>query len=422
MRATLQDVFQQHFGQYAKGRVLHPREHRAAYCISQCYQPALGMHVLACAQGHVNSIQYHACRHRSCPRCAGAGRQKWLTSQLSKLLPCPHFHVIFTLPHVFVPLWQFNRASMTQMLFDCARSSLLDLCADARLLGAMPGLLMALHTWGRNLSHHPHVHCLVSAGGLDISGQWRACKPNFLLPLEPLRRLFRARLLSALQRALANKRLCLPPPQDSAHWQSVINPQWHAHWNIQINQPYSHGRGVAIYLARYVKGGPLGSDRRLHLADNTVAFAYFDHAQAKRKNLTLPAAEFIARVLWHAPPKGQHSVRHAGLYATAHARQHQLALQHFAPPPPPLEIPTLACHALNNPPPPAPVCSICSAPLQRLYLRPPTHQLGAFSIHDLHTPSHLGPTKRCNGHLTADHPTPPINCRHGADDCQMPLN
>jgi len=422
MRATLQDVFQQHFGQYAKAHVLHPREHRAAYCISQCYQPAMGMHVLACERGHVNAIQYHACRHRSCPRCAGAARQQWLATHLSKLLPCPHFHVIFTLPHVFLALWQFNRSMMAQMLFDCARTSLLDLCADERHLGAMPGLLMALHTWGRNLSHHPHVHCLVSAGGLADSGQWHACRPNFLLPLEPLRRLFRGRFLSALQCALANNRLHLPPRQDAAHWQSVIKQQWHAHWNIEIKQPYAHGRGVAMYLARYVKGGPLGSDRRLHLGDNTVAFAYFDHADAKRKNLTLPAGEFIARVLWHAPPKGQHTVRLAGLYATAHTRQHQLALQCLVPvPTPPLPV-TLASHA-THPTAPAPaVCSVCAAPLRRRFVRPPAHQIGEFSNPDPTAPSHLGPTRRCNGHLTAGRATPPKNCRHGPPGCQMPLN
>ena len=422
MQATLQDVFQQHFGQYAKGRVLHPREYRAAYCISQCYQPALGMHVLACAQGHVNSTQYHACGHRTCPRCAGAARQQWLTSQLSKLLPCPHFHVIFTLPHVFLALWQFNRAVLAQLLFDCARSSLLDLCADARHLGAMPGLLMALHTWGRNLSHHPHMHCLVSAGGLDNSGQWRACRPNFLLPLEPLRRLFRGKLLCALQRALANKQLNLPPLQDSAYWQSVINLQWHTHWNIQINQPYAHGRGVAIYLARYVKGGPLGSDRRLHLTGNTVSFAYFDHADAKRKNLTLTAPEFISRVLWHAPPKGQHTVRHAGLYASAHLRQHQLAFQCLAPTPPPPQPLTLASHAINTQTPTHPVCSVCAAPLRRLFVRPPMHQSGEFFKPDATRPSHLGPTGRCNGHLTGGRATPPKNCQRGPPACQMPLN
>jgi hypothetical protein len=403
----LQDVFRQHFGEYAKAHALHPREHRAAYCISQCFQPALGFHVLACPQGHFSSIEHHACRHRCCPRCANAPRQQWLAAQLPKLLPCPHFHVIFTLPHVFLALWQFNRAVMAQMLFDCARTSLLDLCADERHLGAMPGLLMALHTWGRNLSHHPHVHCLLSAGGLDSADQWRACKPHFLLPLEPLRQLLRARMLSALQLALKLNRLALPAQQDRAHWQHLINQQWRAHWNVEINKPYAHGRGVALYLARYVKGGPLGSDRRLHLTQDAVAFAYFDHRDAKRKNLTLLPREFIARVLWHAPPKGQHTTRHAGLYATAHQRQHRDALKHLAAPaPPPPKLPTLACHDLQPPTAQTPTCPSCHCPLQRHYVRPLTHQSGEYSIPSPPPPSQLGPTRRCNGLSTAGRPPP----------------
>lgn len=408
MRATLQDVFREHFGQYAKAHTLHPREHLAAYCISQCFQPALGFHTLACPQGHFTAVQPHACRHRSCPRCANAPRQQWLATQLPKLLPCPHFHVVFTLPRVFVVLWQFNRAAMAQMLFDCARTSLLDLCADERHLGAMPGLLMALHTWGRNLSHHPHVHCLVSAGGLDATDQWRTCRPGFLLPLDPLRQLFRGRFLCALQLALTHQRLRLPPHQDTQHLRCLINQQWRAHWNIQINKPYAHGRGVALYLAKYVKGGPLGSDRRLHLNHDAVSFAYFDHRDAKRKNLTLHPSEFIARVLWHAPPKGQHTTRQAGLYATAHHRQHRDAHKHLAPQATPDKLTTLASHVIQAPTTPTPNCPTCQSPLQRRYVRPLTHQRGEFSKPGTPPPSLLGPTGRSTGHSTAGR-APPRN-------------
>ena len=422
MRVALQDVFRQHFGQFAKGRSLHPREQRAAYCISQCYQPALGFHTLSCPQGHFNAVQHHACRHRSCPRCANAPRQQWLAKQLPKLLPCPHFHVIFTLPHALIALWAFNRAAMAQMLFDSARSSLLELCADARHLGATPGLLMALHTWGRNLSHHPHMHCLVTAGGLDTAGDWRACKGDFLLPLEPLRRLFRGRLLSALQFALDHQRLHLPPHQDAQQLRTLIGQLWRAHWNLQINKPYAHGRGVALYLARYVKGGPLGSDRRLHLTQNAVSFAYFDHRDAKRKNLTLSPGDFIARILWHAPPKGQHCTRQAGLYATALTRQHRDALKSLCPAPPPAKLNTLAAHQPQPPAPKLTSCPTCQAPLQRRYVRPESHQSGEFSKPRPPRPSHLGPTGRCNGLLTGGPAPPPINRRPSGAACQKPLN
>ena len=444
MRVTSQDIFALHFAEYANSHTLHPREHRAAYCISQCFTAGMGSHFLSCPQGHYDVIQHHACRHRSCPRCAAAPRQQWLAKQLPKLLPCPHFHVIFSLPHVFLPLWEFNRMAMAQMLFDAARCSLLALCADARHLGAMPGLLMALHTWGRNLSQHPHLHCLISAGGLDSTDTWHDTRSKFLLPVEPLRQAFRGRLLSALQHALREHHLALPGQHDQPHWQFLIDAQWHAHWNLEIKPSYAHGRGVALYLSRYIKGGPLGSDRRLHLNDGRVSFAYFDHRDGQRKNLTLPAGEFISRVLWHAPPKGLRYVRYAGLYATANARQHRLSQQHLAPAPTPVLPASLACHQFDFSKPAPPCCPTCQTPLQRRSLgRQKTHQLSEYSKQPSTTPTntypngelgaiptwarapppeHLGPTGRCNGLLTADHATPPINCRHGAAGCQKPLN
>ena len=430
MRATSQDIFALHFAEFAKSRVLHPREQRAAHCITQCYRAGMGSHLLSCPQGHFDTIQHHACRHRSCPRCAAVPRQQWLAGLLPRLLPCPHFHVIFSLPHVFLALWEFNRAAMAQMLFDAARSSLLALCADARHLGAVPGLLMALHTWGRNLSQHPHLHCLVSAGGLDAADAWHDTRSNFLLPVEPLRQAFRGRFLSALQHALREHHLALPAQRDQQHWQSLINIQWRAHWNLEIKPPYGHGRGVALYLSRYISGGPLGSDRRLHLNDARVSFAYFDHRLGRRKNLTLHATEFIARVLWHAPPKGLRCVRYAGLYASANARQHHLSQQHLTAPPTPALPNPLACHKFEFTKPAPPSCPTCQTPLVRRNLSPPTaHQFSEYSKPPSTTPpntdpigdagaiaasarapppAHLGPTRRCNGLLTGGRATPRV--------------
>ena len=121
MRCSMQEIFREHFGSFAATRALHPRELRAAWCISHCYTAALGGHLLECPDGHHSFIQYHACRHRSCPRCADAPRQRWLASALDLLLPCPHCHVVFTLPHALIPLWEFNRAWFNQLLFDCVR-------------------------------------------------------------------------------------------------------------------------------------------------------------------------------------------------------------------------------------------------------------------------------------------------------------
>jgi hypothetical protein len=315
---------------------------------------------------------------------------------LPRLLPCPHFHVIFTLPHELIALWQFNRAWFNQLLLDGARQSLLQLCADPRHLGATPGLLMALHTWGRTLSRHPHVHCLVSAGGFDAQQQWHTTRQGFLVPVLALQRLFRGKLLSQLQQALQAQQLQLPPSLDAVHWQHVLNAQWRSHWNVQISEPYAHGRGVALYLARYVKGGPLGPRQSFDLEGSTVHLPYIDHRDGQHKVLALHVHEFISRVLCHAPPRGQHTVRQAGLYATALRDQHARCRALLTPEAPPLPSVPLACHDLQAATAP-PACPVCRLPLLRQLVAPTAHQAGEVSIPRLPPTPRLCPTFRSNG-------------------------
>lgn len=324
-RRSMQEIFLEHMPELEAQRALHPRERRAAQCISECYTAAIGSHVLRCPEGHYEKLQYHACRHRSCPRCAEPSRSRWVDAQMHRLLPCAHFHVIFTLPHELLALWEFNRRVFTALLFDCVRETLQQLMGDERHLGARPGLMMSLHTWGRTLSHHAHMHCLLTAGGLDEWGAWRACKPHWLLPLGPVLALFRGKVLGRLGARLSAKTLQLPPRQPESHWRGTIRALYRKRWNVQICPPYEHGRGVALYLARYAKGGPLPKERTLLSDGVQVSFGYTDHRDHRAKTARMSALEFMNRVLWHAPVAGQHTTRHAGLYAAASKAQHRLA-------------------------------------------------------------------------------------------------
>ena len=371
MHCSLQDVFAQHFDAYAQQRLLHPREWAAAQAIRNCYTAACGSHSLVCPQGHFSQEQFHACRHRSCPRCAPVARAAWIDAELLRLLPCPHFHVVFTLPHELLTLWEFNREIFIRVLFDSVRLTLLELLADPHHLGATPGLLMALHTWGRDLSYHPHVHALVSAGGLTPDLRWRPTRAGFLLPLKPLRRLFAGKLLAALRSHLELSELRLPLVQSHTHWSGLLRALYRKHWNIQINPAYASGRSVTLYLARYAKGGPLPKQRALVMNPTSVSFEYTDHRDSLSKSLTLAPNAFIARVLWHAPPKGVHTVRHAGLYAAAAKRHHRLALIALSlPAPADLPAPTSLPHSNAPSPTSAPLCPVCNAPLGRYVLRP----------------------------------------------------
>lgn len=367
MRSSLQDIFVQHFARYAATRELHPRQWRAAQCISQCYGPALGSHILRCPEGHYERVQPHACRHRSCPRCVEPARSRWIDAQMVRLRPCPHFHTVFTIPHELLALWAYNRQQMTQLLFECARHSLLELMADPRRLGVLPGVLMSLHTWGRNLSYHPHLHCLVTAGGLDARSHWKAARGHVPISALPLKRLFRGKFLSALGAMLTHRRLHLPPQQDQHHWRSVIRALYRKDFNVQVCDVYEHGRGVALYLARYVKGGPLPKDRPLYCDATTVRFPYTDHRDAQTKTMSLPVPQFIDRVLWHAPPKGCHTTRYAGLYATARSAAYDAAAAALRRTPPAIW-PRAEAHCELPPPlpPQAPRCPKCQLSLLRL--------------------------------------------------------
>ena len=374
MRCSMQDIFNRHFDDFAAQRTLHPRELRAAWCIGNCGNGAFGTQTLACPEGHFEVDQHRACRHRSCPRCSGRPRQLWVDSQLSRLLPCPHLHVVFTLPHVLLPLWSFNRAAMAALLFDCVRDCLLELMADPKRMGVRPGLLMALHTWGRNLSQHPHIHCLLSAGGIDQQGQWKPGCTGFLLPLKPLQILFRGKLLARLKSALIAQQLRLPTQQGLPVWLATISQLYAKHWNIEIQPPYGHARGVALYLARYVKGGPVPQDRTLQLdAKGLVRMGYTDHRDGRAKTLCLHAHEFIRRVLWHAPPKGLHTVRYGGLYSSAVPAQYHAACTALAWAAQPAPRPAPQPCAPKTQPALAPTCPTCQRPLLTRFRRP-THQ------------------------------------------------
>src|SRR5262249_33419090 len=155
---------------------------RAACPIGQRRTAALGGHVQACPDGHVSRIWYNSCRHRSCPQCAYLQTERWLVLQRARLLACDHYHVIFTLPHDLNPLWLANVPLMTTVLFQAVRDTLCTLLADPKYLGAQPGIIAALHTWSQTLMLHPHIHCLVTGGGLTPMGQWVAVRNGFLLP------------------------------------------------------------------------------------------------------------------------------------------------------------------------------------------------------------------------------------------------
>jgi Putative transposase len=263
------------------------------------------------------------------------------------------------------------------------------------------------------LSHHPHVHALVSAGGLTPDLRWRPTRAGFLLPLKPLRLLFAGKLLAALRSRLDAGELRLPPEQPPTHWSRLLHSLYRKHWNIQINPPYDSGRSVTLYLARYAKGGPLPRQRALFMNPTSVSFEYTDHRDSRSKRLTLEPNTFIARVLWHAPPKGVHTVRHAGLYAAAAKRHHRFALIALTLPAP-SDLPAPTSLPRSNAPrsTSAPLCPVCSTPLSRTFSRP--SPMTAQAINGIPLLKSAHPCQQPSHHLLTPRPNPSFKLtRHG---------
>jgi hypothetical protein len=341
---TLQRILQRHFESLCRTRQLSMPQVRAGHALSACRTAALGGHVQRCPNGHLERVWYNACRHRSCPQCNALARERWLEQMRARLIDCAHHHLVFTIAHEMNPLWMLNTTAMMRTLFAAARDTLAELLADPAHLGAEPGFVLALHTWGRALSLHPHIHALVTDGGLGEAGWVRPRRSHFL-PARVVMALFRGKFLAAVRALADSGTLRLPEPMSRERFASLLNRLGRKKWHVFVSARYDHGEGVSCYLARYLNGGPLRNSQIARANDTEVVFAYTPHRDAPdqpaaRARLALAPQAFLARVLAHAPEPYRHMVRHYGLYA--HCRRRALdrarALYQQPPvqPPPPL--------------------------------------------------------------------------------------
>jgi hypothetical protein len=292
----------------------------AAQRLLACRTAALGGHVQVCPNGHFERAWYNSCKHRFCPQCAFTSMERWLERQKARLVACEHFHVIFTMPDGLHALWGWNRRAMAGLLFGAVHDTLLALLGDPKYLGAQVGVIAALHTWGQTLIWHPHLHCLVTAGGLTADGEWVAVKNGYLLPVRAVRAVFARKVLEALRAGLRSGALAVPPGQRADRWERVLVKLGKRKWHVQIMERYAHGAGVATYLARYLRGGPMKDGRIVGFDGKTVRFSYLDNRATKtaghkvRDTMELPVEPFLERLFQHVPEPNLKVVRHWGLY------------------------------------------------------------------------------------------------------------
>ncbi|MDQ1249677.1 MAG: hypothetical protein QG597_4053 [Actinomycetota bacterium] len=364
----LQEILRAGFAAFTQHQGTRRAVHRWAAAVMACRTAALGGHLWRCPAGHVHRVQYNSCKHRACPQCGGLASEQWLQRLRARLLACDYYHLVFTVPHELNRLWQWNRVAFGELLLQTVRETLLTLTADPHWLGAQVGLVLSLHTWGRSLAVHPHVHALITGGGWTPAG-WKATRRGYLLPMAVVLALFRGKLVAHLQQELCGGRLALPPDTHRAVWHTLVAQLRRRHWNVHLAGCYAHGRGVGTYLARYVRGGPLKASQLLAHRDGQVTFRYTDHRDARSKVMRLSTEDFIARLAEHVPEPGFRMVRHIGLLAPGNrarlaACRQQLGMLPSSAAPPLTAAVFLERLGLA----PLTTCPICGQPLVRIPL------------------------------------------------------
>ena len=307
--------------QEARGGELPAAESRVLRDIASCRTEILGGHVERCDQCGHERIAYNSCRNRHCPKCLQGARQAWLAARESELLPVEYFHVVFTIPQELALIAFHNKKLVYKLLMRTAADTLLKIGADPKHLGAKLGVLAILHTWGQNLQHHPHVHCVVTGGGIAPDGErWIACRPGFFLPVRILSRVFRGKFLAALKRAHARGALVfhgkLAALEDAANFRGYLAPLREKNWVVYAKRPFGGPARVLKYLGRYTHRVAISNQRLVAMEDGHVSFVWKDYAHdCRRRVLKLTCVEFLRRFLMHVLPKGFVRIRHYGVFA-----------------------------------------------------------------------------------------------------------
>jgi hypothetical protein len=289
--------------------------------IERCRTAALGGHRDQCSSCGHSAISYNSCRNRHCPKCQGNARHRWLEARSQELLPTPYVHVVFTLPRELAPLALQNKKVIYNLLFQTSAETLLEVSRDPKHLGAQIGFFSVLHTWNQKLQHHPHVHCVLPAGGLSSDHtRWIQSRSSFFLPVKVLGRVFRGKFTQALKRAFTEGQLdfhgtlkFLAQPKTFSAW---LRQLFRNDWVVYCKPPFGGPEHVLRYLGAYTHRVAISNHRLVALAEGHITFRWRDSAhQNKKRLITMPVEEFLRRFLLHVLPRGFVRIRNFGFLA-----------------------------------------------------------------------------------------------------------
>jgi len=327
------DIIRAHGEEYrqARGGKITFAEEYVLRSLAACRTAILGGHLEECHECGHRRPAYNSCHNRHCPKCQAAARGAWLAARRAELLPVPYFHVVFTLPDHLSPLALQNKGVLYELLFRAAAETLQEVAATPRHLGAKIGFLAVLHTWGQNLLDHPHLHCVVPAGGLSPDGsRWIACpKKHFFLPVRVLSAVFQGKFLDSLKRAFAAGKLSfhgrLAELAQPDAFRRLLSTCYDTKWVVYAKRPFGGPEQVLKYLARYTHRVAISNQRLISLEDGRITFRWKNYAEGnQQQTMTLTALEFLRRFLLHRLPSHFVRIRHYGFLANRH-REEKLA-------------------------------------------------------------------------------------------------
>ena len=316
------DILRANGSEYAARHPVSAEQVAVIRHLTSCRTAALGGHLDVCPDCGFQRASYNSCRDRHCPKCQAAKQAQWVKTRIERLLPCPHFHVVFTIPEQINPIALRNKRLIYSLIFKAAGETLLQLGSDPKRLGAQIGFTAVLHTWGQNLLFHPHLHCVVTGGGLSSDGdRWLPTKEDYLLPVRVLSRLFRGKFLAGIQKAYTEGLLEFKGSTDALgrpeKFAALKQELYAKEWVVYSKPPFAGVEHVYHYLARYTHRVAISNSRLLDMRDGQVRFRYKDYSDnCRQKVMELDAEEFIRRFLLHVLPKGFVRIRHFGLLAS----------------------------------------------------------------------------------------------------------
>lgn len=326
-RLEVAEVFRQYAEGYLTKYGASPEQRRVLRDLQSCRTAALGGHVEACDHCGHQRIAYNSCRNRHCPKCQAMARAHWMQARQAELLPTPYFHVVFTLPETLGLLALQNKAVVYDVLFRAVGETLLEVAANRKRLGAQIGFLAVLHTWGQTLMHHPHIHCVVPAGGLSADGTtWVPGREDFFFPVRVLSRVFRGKFIAFLKQAFQHGELefhgSLAALADPEAMERLLDQSVKNDWVAYAKRPFGGPEQVLKYLARYTHRVAISNRRLLRFENGQVTFSWKDYAHDNRQStMTLEATEFIRRFLLHVLPSSFVKIRYYGFMANRRRRE-----------------------------------------------------------------------------------------------------